>query len=145
MKHMYKNNVIWGIFLKLKKIRGTIPCSFTISLIPCENPLNFGFLDVWSLINFTLTVSMGVTARMASLTPAPKPQNRLPVLLRVPLCLSRHWFLKYSLAPNLRRTRIFFDMILTFVSYCNVENTKKILWNELKFGESQTSHFQGIL
>lgn len=78
-----------------------LPCSFTISLTPWKNPLNLGFLDVWSLMNLTLIVSIGVTARIASLTPAPKPQNKLPVLLRLPLCLSLHWFLKYSLAPNL--------------------------------------------
>ena len=39
--------------------------------MPWKNPLYLGLADVWSLINFTFNVSIGVTAKMASLTPAP--------------------------------------------------------------------------
>lgn len=49
----------------------TLPSALIISLTPWKNPLNFGFAEVWSLINFTLRVSIGVTANMASATPAP--------------------------------------------------------------------------
>ena len=40
-------------------------------------------LDLWSLMNFTLTVSIGVTAKMASQTPAPRPHNILKKSLSI--------------------------------------------------------------
>ena len=46
-----------------------------IVLIPWKNPLNLGFADLWSFMNFTFTVSIGVTASIASDTPAPNPHS----------------------------------------------------------------------
>lgn len=69
---------------------------------PWKNPLNWGFPLRWSLMNFTLTVSIGVTANMASHTPAPRPANNFPPAVNWPLwsCIC---FLNVSNEPNLMR------------------------------------------
>lgn len=51
-------------------------------------------------MNFTLTVSIGVTARIASATPAPRPANSLPEVLSWPFGSIRYP-LNVSKAPNL--------------------------------------------
>ena len=52
-----------------------IPCSLIIVLTPWKKPLNLGCANAWSLINLTLIVSIGVTAKIASDTPAPAQPN----------------------------------------------------------------------
>ena len=44
-------------------------------LTPWKNPLNLGTSLIWSFINLTLRVSIGVTANIASSVPAPEMTN----------------------------------------------------------------------
>lgn len=76
------------------------PCSLTMIPTPWKKPLNLGFALRWSLMNFTLTVSMGVTAKMASITPAPSPHSNLLLILKLPSGWTI-WFLRASKEPNL--------------------------------------------
>lgn len=69
-------------------------------LVPCKKPLNLGFSSRWSLMNFTFTVSIGVTASMASDTPAPSPHNTLWAAVNSPFPPVT-WVLRASKAPNL--------------------------------------------
>lgn len=77
------------------------PSCRIIADTPWKNPLNCGFPLRWSLMNFTLTVSIGVTAKMASHTPAPRPANNLPPAVNWPFssCIC---VLNVSNAPKLR-------------------------------------------
>ncbi|KAI8442399.1 hypothetical protein MSG28_005915 [Choristoneura fumiferana] len=63
------------------------PSSRTMVLTPWKKPRNLGFSIRMSLMNLTLTVSMGVTANTASATPAASPHPNLPVVLSVPSSL----------------------------------------------------------
>lgn len=76
------------------------PCSLSMQETPWKKPRNFGLAERWSLMNLTLTVSIGVTANMASVTPAPRPhRSRLPGD-RLPFS-STLCFFNCSKAPNL--------------------------------------------
>lgn len=78
------------------------PCSFIMIRTPWKNPLNLGLAERWSFINFTFKVSIGVTAKIASDTPAPKPHNNRFPGERFPW-LSILYFLSSSNAPNLSK------------------------------------------
>lgn len=57
-----------------------MPCSPTIVRTPWKKPLYFlfsGGLLNWSWISFVLIVSIGVTATMASVKPAPNPAKNV--------------------------------------------------------------------
>ena len=60
------------------RVTGPLPCSRTMVLTPWKKPLKRGFAFAWSSMNLTFTVSMGVTAKIASQIPAPvnQTQNR---------------------------------------------------------------------
>lgn len=77
-----------------------VPCSFIIYETPWKKPLYLGLADLWSLMNLTLTVSIGVTANIASQTPAPKPHRTLICGLRLPFS-STAFFFSISKEPNL--------------------------------------------
>ena len=77
-----------------------LPLSLTIMPTPWKNPRNLGLADLWSLINLTLMVSIGVTAKIASQTPALKPANRRRWAFSLPSSSTR-WFFTLSNAPNL--------------------------------------------
>uniref|UniRef100_A0A6B0UYN6 Uncharacterized protein n=1 Tax=Ixodes ricinus TaxID=34613 RepID=A0A6B0UYN6_IXORI len=76
------------------------PSVRTISRTPWKNPLKRGLGEAWSLMNLTFTVSMGVTAKMASETPAPRPQSIRFTGDRLPRSSTLR-FLSASNAPNL--------------------------------------------
>lgn len=77
-----------------------LPSSLSINPTPWKKPLYLGVADLWSLMNFTLTVSIGVTAKMASQIPAPSPQNILLSADKLPRSSTAR-FLNVSKAPNL--------------------------------------------
>jgi hypothetical protein len=91
---------IWVTGPQCVNIQTNVPSALTISEQPWRKPLNFGFGDLRSLMNFTLIVSIGVTAKMASHTPAPNPHSILLRGLRLPLS-STATFFSCSNEPNL--------------------------------------------
>ena len=88
------------IFSEGKRCPNNLPSCRTMVLTPWKNPRYFGLGCVWSWMNLTLTVSIGQTMRMASLTPAPRPARRRWVCLRLPRS-SAMLFFKNSNMENL--------------------------------------------
>ena len=128
-----------------------IPCSLMIQDTPWEKPRNFGLADLWSLINFTLTVSIGVTVKIASVTPAPSPQISLKLNQKHTIIVSLLFYLIIAMVfliqrDGISRVRIFFPFQLkqtqnlsARVNWLLYKNNKygiiKIGWTSSEFGK----------
>lgn len=143
---LYKNNVIWGIFLKLQKNMWNHTLFFHNFSDTVRKSLKLWVLGRLVVDKFHFDRLHGCDCQDGLADTSAQTTKQTPCFTQGTVMPVSPLVLEVFVGPKSKENKnFFFYMILTFVSYCNVENTKKILWNELKFGESQTSHFQGIL
>ena len=82
------------------------PSCRTIRPTPCAKPRKRGTASrVWSWMNFTFNVSIGVTASSASHTPAPRPHMKRACGVSTPRS-SHECFLNSSNEPNLLQVKL---------------------------------------
>lgn len=74
VQSLFYQYIYYNLHKMFWKLGTFVPCSLMMVRTPWKKPLKRGLGFVWSFINFTFTVSMGVTANMASQMPAPGTQ-----------------------------------------------------------------------